>query len=57
MSTAVATAHWPGWVKALLIAQFVLTFAVLLPWLLSWTMCAGMAVMQMPGGMPMMPGR
>jgi hypothetical protein len=52
----IATDQWPGWAKALLIAQFALVLAVIVPWLLMWTMCASMAGMQMPG-MPMMPGR
>jgi hypothetical protein len=57
MSTTMSTEQWPGWAKALLIAQFTLIVAVLIPWLLMWTTCAAMGGMQMPGGMPMMPGR
>lgn len=57
MTSVPTTESWPGWVKALLIGQFAILLAVIVPWLLMWTMCAGMAGMQMPGGWPMMPGR
>ncbi|MGH2946954.1 MAG: hypothetical protein ACRDPC_11950 [Solirubrobacteraceae bacterium] len=51
---------WPSWAKALLIAQFALILAVLVPWILMWTAMAvgctvGMGDMQQM--MPMMPRR
>lgn len=57
MTPTVTQDQWPGWAKALVIGQFAIVLAVILPWLLMWTTCAAMAGMQMPGGMPMMPGR
>ncbi|MBI2773897.1 MAG: hypothetical protein HYX56_05340, partial [Chloroflexi bacterium] len=42
---------WPGWAKAILIAQLVLMIAVIVPWVFMWGMCAGMAGMQMPSDM------
>lgn len=46
-----ATEHWPGWAKALVIGQFALIVAVLVPWLIMSVMCMGMG----PGRMwPMM---
>jgi hypothetical protein len=59
-ATTMTTEQWPGWARALLIAQFALVLAVLIPWLLMWTAmaagCMGMGHMQMPN-VPMMPGR
>jgi hypothetical protein len=50
-----ATEHWPGWAKALVIGQFALIVAVLVPWVFMSVMCMGMGNMwQM---METMPGR
>lgn len=39
--------RWPGWAKALVIGQFALIVAVLIPWIFMSIMCIGMG----PGGM------
>jgi len=44
---------WPAWARALLIAQFALVLAVIVPWLFMFSACA----MSMGGMTPMMPMR
>jgi len=48
---------WPGWAKALLIAQFALVLAVIIPWILMFSACGMSMGMNMGGMMPMMPMR
>jgi hypothetical protein len=60
MSAAtVAAEQWPGWAKALIIGQFALILAVLVPWILMWTSCAwmGMGMGDMQRMMELMPRR
>jgi len=52
-----ATEHWPGWAKALVIGQFALIAAVLVPWLFMAVMCMGTGMGGMWQMMETMPGR
>jgi hypothetical protein len=60
MSTTITTDRWPGWAKALVIGQFAIVLAVLIPWILMWAACAmgmGMNTEQMRQLMETMPRR
>jgi len=58
MATNTMTAEtWPGWAKALIIGQFALIVAVLVPWLFMSVMCMGMGIGGMQQMMETMPGR
>jgi len=46
-TNSTTTENWPGWAKALVIGQFALIVAVLIPWVFMSIMCMGMG----PGGM------
>lgn len=46
MSATLGNEQWPGWAKALVIGQFALTVAVLIPWIVMSFMCMGMGGMQ-----------
>lgn len=56
-TNTMTTERWPGWAKALVIGQFALIVAVLIPWIVMSITCLGMG----PGGMWQMmegmPGR
>lgn len=52
-----ATEQWPGWAKALVIGQFALIVAVLVPWVFMAVMCMGMGSGGMWQLMETMPGR
>jgi hypothetical protein len=59
MATSVQE-QWPGWAKALVIGQFALIVAVLIPWIFMSVMCISAGGMWMGGMQPMMetmPGR
>ncbi len=45
MSNTVTAEQWPGWAKALVIGQFALIVAVLIPWIVMAFMCMGMGGM------------
>ena len=58
MSTNIAAEQWPGWAKALVIGQFALIVAVLIPWIVMSIMCmGGMGTGSMQQMMETMPGR
>lgn len=48
---------WPAWARALLIAQFALVLAVIVPWLFMFSACAMNMGMNMGGMTPMTPMR
>lgn len=56
MATAVQE-QWPGWAKALIIGQFALIVAVLIPWIFMSIMCMGVGMGGMQQMMETMPRR
>lgn len=54
MNATTSSDQWPGWAKALIIGQFALIVAVLIPVIAMSIMCMGMGGMQW---MMEMPGR
>ena len=56
-TTTMTTERWPEWAKALVIGQFALIVAVLIPWIVMSIMCMGMGTGGMWQMMETMPGR
>lgn len=57
MNATVNADQWPGWAKALVIGQFALIVAVLVPWVFMSMMCMGMGMGDLPRMMETVPGR
>ena len=47
MNATLNAEQWPGWAKALVIGQFALIVAVLIPWIVMSFVCMGMGGMWM----------